>query len=385
MDWILWSICLIGHTGFWCVIFNRIHATAYPRKIRKASEKIALLAVGLPILWVATIMVLEGGRSFQSFTVFTVTWLYLYASVLLGCYFVARWCWRKFVFGLPKSVVFKSREWFSIGDQIEGPFFLDSFSRLLGRVPFNEASKLVIERMSFQLPLPKSFHGLRICHLSDLHFTGQITVEYFQRLIEHANAFEPDLVFITGDLVDVPECVDWLDETVGRLKSRLGCYYVLGNHDLRINDEKRLREKLADLGLVQVSGRWVEVLDGDKWIHLTGNELPWFDDANQLSESPEHEADLKILLSHSPDQIDWARQFDFHLMFAGHTHGGQIALPFFGPIVAPSKYGVLYASGTFQIGNMLMHVSRGISGDEPIRICSPPELGLFTLVDQTNA
>lgn len=380
MDWILWSICLIGHTGFWCVIFNRIHATAYPRKIRKASEKIAILAVGLPIVWIATIMIWQGERSFQSFTVYTITWLYLYASLLLGCYFMARWCWRKWMFGLPRRVVSASREWISIGQQLEGPFFLDSFSRLLGRVPFNEASKLTIERMSFQLPIPKSLDGLKICQLSDLHFTGQITVDYFKRLIEYANEFEPDLVVITGDLVDVPECVDWLDETVGQLKARLGCYYVLGNHDLRIKDENRLRQRLKDLGLIQVSGRWVEVRDGDSLIQLTGNELPWFEDANKLSTKPEEEADLRILLSHSPDQIEWAKRFGFDLMFAGHTHGGQIALPFFGPIVAPSKYGVLYASGTFQIGEMLMHVSRGISGDEPIRICSPPELGLFTLV-----
>ena len=85
------------------------------------------------------------------------------------------------------------------------------------------------------------------------------------------------------------------------------------------------------------------------------------------------------MLSHSPDQIDWAQPYGFDLIFAGHTHGGQIAIPYIGPIVAPSKYGVYYASGTFQVGKSLMHVSRGISGDEPIRLFSPPELGCFTI------
>jgi len=76
--------------------------------------------------------------------------------------------------------------------------------------------------------------------------------------------------------------------------------------------------------------------------------------------------------------------YKFDLMFAGHTHGGQIAFPVIGPIVAPSKFGVNYASGTFQIGSMLMHVSRGISGDEAIRVNSPPELGLFTLTAKSG-
>ncbi|MEM9413827.1 MAG: hypothetical protein AAGA30_22150, partial [Planctomycetota bacterium] len=84
------------------------------------------------------------------------------------------------------------------------------------------------------------------------------------------------------------------------------------------------------------------------------------------------------------DQIEWARDNNFDLVFAGHTHGGQIAFPVVGPIVAPSKFGVLYASGTFQVGTTIMHVSRGISGDEAIRICSPPELGLFTVEPHEN-
>ena len=113
---------------------------------------------------------------------------------------------------------------------------------------------------------------------------------------------------------------------------------------------------------------------------ITGNELPWFravDDLPPPAEQPE--SDFAILLSHSPDQFEWALNYKFDVMFAGHTHGGQIAFPIIGPIVAPSRYGVSYAAGTYQMDSMLMHVSRGISGDEAIRVNSPPELGLFTL------
>ena len=141
-----------------------------------------------------------------------------------------------------------------------------------------------------------------------------------------------------------------------------------------------LRGKIEACGLVAVAGAWHEVdVEGAKVV-ITGNELPWYRAVDQLPPpNQQPESDFAILLSHSPDQFEWARDYKFDLMFAGHTHGGQIAFPVIGPIVAPSKFGVNYASGTFQIGSMLMHVSRGISGDEAIRVNSPPELGLFTL------
>ena len=93
---------------------------------------------------------------------------------------------------------------------------------------------------------------------------------------------------------------------------------------------------------------------------------------------------MKILISHSPDQLKWARPFEFDLMFAGHNHGGQISFPIVGPIIAPSRYGLRYAAGTFQIGKMLMHVSRGVSAEKPIRWNSMPELGLFTIRAASN-
>ena len=115
---------------------------------------------------------------------------------------------------------------------------------------------------------------------------------------------------------------------------------------------------------------------------LAGNERPWF---GELPEVPRRTCDedgtpiLRILLSHSPDQIPWARQQKFDLMFAGHTHGGQIRFPILGPIVAPSHFGVKYASGVFHESPTLLHVSRGVSGLDPIRINCLPEVTKITL------
>ena len=88
---------------------------------------------------------------------------------------------------------------------------------------------------------------------------------------------------------------------------------------------------------------------------------------------------MRILLSHTPDQIEWAQNADVDLMLAGHTHGGQIRLPIVGVSFCPSRFGSRYASGTFYREPTVMHVSRGLAGTRPIRINCPPELTKLVL------
>lgn len=331
------------------------------------------------MVWVATALIIRRSLSVDVVTVHPLTSVYFYGCMPLGIYFIGRWIWRKFSLPHPVAVVETKTEWLNLKSEIATPLLHGGFANLLGRIPVNEVLKLTRQRMTLALDVPAELDGLKICQLSDLHLTGQIDKEYFQRVVEEANKFQPDLTFVTGDIVDAVDCLDWLSDTIGNLQAKLGVYYVLGNHDRRIKDEGQLREGIANSGLIQASAKWHHAEYHGASIQITGNELPWYQDVNSIPAQPDATPDLKILLSHSPDQLEWALARNFDLMFAGHTHGGQIALPFFGPLVAPSKYGVLYAAGTFQIGKLLMHVSRGISGDQPIRICSPPELGLFTI------
>lgn len=93
-----------------------------------------------------------------------------------------------------------------------------------------------------------------------------------------------------------------------------------------------------------------------------------------LKQSP-----FRILLSHTPDNLSWAKSHHFDLMLAGHTHGGQIRLPWLGAIIAPSFHGSRYASGLYFEPPTLMHVSRGLAGIHPIRLNCPPELALLIL------
>ena len=90
-------------------------------------------------------------------------------------------------------------------------------------------------------------------------------------------------------------------------------------------------------------------------------------------------AAFRFLLSHTPDNLSSARRDRVDLMLAGHTHGGQVRLPWIGPVYAPSRHGVKYASGTFWCDPTLLYVTRGIAGRHPWRWNCPPEVTQLTL------
>jgi predicted MPP superfamily phosphohydrolase len=197
-----------------------------------------------------------------------------------------------------------------------------------------------------------------------------------------ANQLAADLVVVTGDLVDKRECIPWIPAVLGKLESRYGNFCVLGNHDLRVGDLAPLRAAIAEAGFVDLGGAWRVLTIHGVQVALAGNELPWLAPAAEMADCPVRASTggLRILLSHSPDQLEWARRHDFDLVLAGHTHGGQIRFPLIGPIIAPSRFGGRYACGVFDEPPTVMHVSRGVSSMFPIRLRCPPELAKLTLV-----
>ena len=187
---------------------------------------------------------------------------------------------------------------------------------------------------------------------------------------------------ITGDLVDADAYIDWIPDTLGRLNARHGVFFVLGNHDLKV-DTRRLRRTLVDSGLVDLGGRWTRIEVGGSPIVLAGNELPWMPPAADMRDAPPRGPDgrpLRILLSHSPDQLDWAVAPRFR-PDAGRppARRARFGLPLVGPILSPSRQGVRFASGTFHREPTILHVSRGLSGELPVRLNCPPELTKLVL------
>ncbi len=386
MDFVLWVVISVGHLAIWCVIFNRVHATSFPRRIRKRAEKIIILGVLAGFAWFLGMVVSGGTISVAAIGKDALlNRVYLITCLLAGVFFILRWFYRKFLVQPPDAIISHATEIIDVRKVNEDPIYVGAFAKALQRIPGNQSHLISIERMSFALNrLPQELEGLKICHLSDFHLTGHLDIGYYKTLVQQVNEFDADLVLITGDLIDEHPCLEWIEPIFGALKAKHGVMYVLGNHDLRISDEPLLRRMLSDAGLTAVNGKWIVREINGVEVAIAGNELPWFKGAENLEPyqsagSSSSSNPLKILLSHSPDQFGWAQRFDFDLMLAGHTHGGQVQFPVIGPIVAPSVHGIKYASGTFMMDQMLMHVSRGISGDECIRINCPPEVGFFTL------
>jgi predicted MPP superfamily phosphohydrolase len=308
-------------------------------------------------------------------------------SYVAGCAVVCvvaaiqRWQWRRH----PErhgALSSNHTRHINVADHVSEPLTAPGIPTWLSRVPGNEVLSICIQEKELVIPrLSPQNEGLRIVHLSDLHMSGRIRKAYFEHVVDEVNRCEPDFVAITGDLVECDECLAWIPDTLGRLRATSGVYYVLGNHDRRIN-EARLKAALASAGLIHLGGAWREITVRDTPLILAGNELPWYGPAADMSDCPQRDAaglPLRILLAHTPDQFSWAQENDIDLMLAGHLHGGQVCLPLLGAMTSPSLQGVRYAAGTFRAGNTVLHVSRGTSSLTPLRWNCAPEVAVLNL------
>jgi len=253
----------------------------------------------------------------------------------------------------------------------EGPF------RWLTHVPGNEIFRVqVSEKVSRPPRLPAEWDGLSILHLTDMHFYGTLDRRFFEEVTDLGAEMDPDLIVFTGDLVDNLRLLDWLPSTLGKLKAPLGCYFILGNHDWYL-DPDEIRRQVRELGWHDVASRTLCVEHRGHTLALGGTERPWMGAHPNWSAVPDDA--FRLLLSHTPDHIGWARTQQVDLMLSGHNHGGQVVLPLFGPVYTPSRYGTRYAGGVYWEDPTLLYVSRGISGRHPLRLGCPPELTKLVL------
>jgi len=250
--------------------------------------------------------------------------------------------------------------------------------RILTHVPGNEFLKLEVAEQEYRLAgLPAAWDGLSILHFSDVHFIGTIDRPYFERVFRIAADVPADITVFTGDLLDREALIDWIPETFGLLSAPLGRYFILGNHDARLRNTEEIRRRLEQIGWRGVAGK-VRVIDHlAERLVLCGSELPWMGTQPDLAACPA--GAFRLFLSHTPDNIGWARENAIDLMLSGHNHGGQVRLPLFGPVYSPSRHGARYASGAFWEPPTLLYVSRGISGKHPLRWNCLPQLTRLVL------
>jgi uncharacterized protein len=249
--------------------------------------------------------------------------------------------------------------------------------RLLALLPYNECLTVNLSERTLLLPrLPPEWDGLTVLHLSDLHFCGTPSAAYFEYILDRCREWSPDLVAFTGDLADGAEYLEWVEPVLGRLHWREAGFAILGNHDFWYEPEEA-RERLRRVGLRVLGNGWEQIEVRGRPLVVIGQEGPWRRPEPDLSACPE--GVFRLCLSHTPDNIAWARRHRIDLMLSGHVHGGQIRFPLLGSMLVPSAYGRKYDCGVFEEGPTLLHVSRGIGGEHPLRYNCRPEVTLLVL------
>ncbi|HEX4414908.1 MAG TPA: metallophosphoesterase [Lacipirellulaceae bacterium] len=371
----------VGHTVMWVALINRVHAFGIARRwVNLATLGFLAALVFGPVLLLFVLVTQKADRPFSAFNALSLAWLYIDACVVVCVVSTTqRLMW--WLHAERRSARSSSRATNLRSPDKSKSLVSPGLPTWLCGLPGNQVLDIYLQEKELTIPrLAPAHDGLRIAHLTDLHISGRLTRAFFEHVVEEVNRANPDIVAITGDIVEGNKFLDWLPPTLGKLKSRYGCFYILGNHDRRAT-ESRLKEALAAIGLIHVGNNWHQVTVNDAPLVVAGNELPWYKPAADLSNCSRREADwaTRLLLAHSPDQFAWAQANEIDLMMAGHLHGGQIRLPIVGAITSPSIFGVRYAAGVFQAGNTVMHVSRGVSALTPLRINCPPEIAILVL------
>lgn len=378
------AICAVGHLGFWTVLFNQSQATSWPRKIRKLIEALVALIVVLIPFYILTRVSFDSRFSWHEATSLFRVWpdvaAYAYLTVVSAAGVTVLGVWRLLWKRKMSRRLLLSRkvEYVDVQKLLGTSMIGDATTQVLGRVPMTEIFKLSVEQVELGFPeLHDALDGYSFSLISDLHYSGQIKESYFDEVVRRVNELKSDAILIAGDMVDKHHCLDWVERTLGKLDARDGVFYVFGNHERRLGDGKPLREILDQCNIKRLAGEIETIRVDDARIQLTGIELPWFPQFGVREDLDPNT--FRFLVSHTPDHVYWAAEQGFDMMVAGHVHGGQIQLPIFGAMVAPSKYGAAFANGPFKIGDTAMYVSRGVSGVEPIRWNCYPEITKITL------
>jgi uncharacterized protein len=238
-----------------------------------------------------------------------------------------------------------------------------------------------------QLPLPglaRAFSGTTVAFVSDTHHGPYVPRAYIRQVVELTNALRPDIIALGGDYVSKdPIFIAPGIHELGRLDAPLGRYAVLGNHDhWQGADETRealARSRIRDL---TNDGVWIE--RGNSRLRVCGVDDLWagYPDLS-MALGDAAVGDATLLLSHNPDYAETIGDPRVGLVLSGHTHGGQVVLPFCGVSWAPTKYGAKYLGGLAQAPLCRVFVSRGAgTSGPPIRFACRPEIILITLTTE---
>jgi predicted MPP superfamily phosphohydrolase len=369
---LVFALFWLGHACLWMWAMN----VAYSRPLPRDFLKFYRLLTGL-VIWFGPplfgVLVTFDIPSLFQYSATSVPALYAALCLFVSCVVLPVVTVGRLLRPTPSAVLDESTQTFDLVKELGEKPVGDGKYRKLAALPGNHVFRVDFTTLTLAIPeLPPAWDGMTILHLSDLHFIGTPSRRFYEWIIRKCVADGvPDVVALTGDIVDTGKHHRWIIPLLGRLRWKEAAFAILGNHDYW-HDTSKIRRRLRRLGMHELGNRWEVVpLRGVPAV-VIGHEGPWFRPDPDLSDCP---ADLfRICLSHTPDNIGWCKSHNVSLMLSGHVHGGQIRLPVFGSIFVPSWYSRKYDMGVFHEPPTVLHVSRGLSGKEPLRFRCHPQV-----------
>lgn len=254
---------------------------------------------------------------------------------------------------------------------------------------------LVVKEYKITNPnIPARMHGLKIVHISDIHY-GRITYEkQLKNLVKKINLTKPDLVILSGDLIDkdtkvTGEMADQISSILKEIDASVGKYAIKGDHDYNLSQWDFI---LENSGFIDLDDTYDTIYKkSNDYILLTGMSTNLYGNqtideklasTNQFLESLTEESikpSYKILVLHEPDYIDQININEFDLILAGHSHNGQVNLPLIGPIWLP-KGAKNYYKPHYKVNQTEIFISSGIGVSTiNFRLFNRPSFNLYRL------
>ena len=271
--------------------------------------------------------------------------------------------------------------------------------KLLALAPIIVASSIIRQNKKLKVrkttlkfdKLPQAFDNFKIAQVSDIHCdkVGHSDLSFINKI----KNFNPDMIVITGDILDsYNNNMDIAYNILSQLAIVAPCYFVSGNHELRLPEEyEQLINRMKKLNITHLHNSKLFITKNNESINLVGVEdYNFFKNEDNLNHranfiktlkelySPNH---FNILLSHRPEKFPIYADIKYELIFSGHAHGGQWRIPFVGGIFSPSQgFFPKYTNGNYILEDSTMIVSQGLGNSSfPIRINNRIELILATL------
>lgn len=276
--------------------------------------------------------------------------------------------------------------------------------------------------------LPRELEGLKVVQISDLHFTDDISGSFLSRVTKRIATLEPDVILFTGDILSYSTLPDKsrLSTFLKTLTAPMGTYAIYGNHDyseyvslgkdgrfrkirsqvpaimrgfqrlFSVNDKTEegaivragieehtdLKELFTNAGITVLHNKTIQIGKANALINITGLGDYIAGQCKPIEAFANYDMRYSgIVLSHNPDSYETLAHYPGDLILSGHTHGGQVNLPYIWKKVTPLK-NKAFKSGLFHIDHRHLYVNRGLGATFPFRWFAPPEVALFTLTRQ---